>query len=225
MTFDKNSKLIRLYLWAWEGDPEFINFCKLFWGILFLPVAFFFHALFAISGPIVEWLLAKLPEPHYPTYIELQEGEAKRWARQKAKEEEGPNFFQRLLTDIGDFFDKISALFQRHEIIGVIIGYTALGLGAIGLGGGFIALWIFFPITMLVIFAFILGSILLAGLFSLIVFFFKATRKGETAWSKFTGGFSLIGQFFSTGYHAVKYRTCPAIVIEGATKAKKRVAA
>lgn len=36
---DKSSKLIRFYLWVWETDESMINFCKLFWGVLFAPLA------------------------------------------------------------------------------------------------------------------------------------------------------------------------------------------
>ena len=41
MTVSKSSLYMRLFLWAWGADPEKLNICKLFWGTIFLPLAFF----------------------------------------------------------------------------------------------------------------------------------------------------------------------------------------
>lgn len=40
LTISKKSLLLRFFLWAWEADQTKLTICKLFWGTIFLPVAF-----------------------------------------------------------------------------------------------------------------------------------------------------------------------------------------
>lgn len=48
----RDSWLLRLYLWAWDADPKSVNFCKLFWGTIFVFVPLVLMAGFAIATTI-----------------------------------------------------------------------------------------------------------------------------------------------------------------------------
>lgn len=214
MTFSPDSKLIKLHLWAWEGNSSQINFCKLFWGTPFLPVALFFKAIFTT----VDFLKKRLPESVGPTFDEIREEDNlrkfKRKAKREAKEAKGPNFLQRTLTNIGSFFDKIAAFFQSHPNIGKSIAYTLIVIPAIAVVGIIVYGFVVAPIGMLIG----LGVLVGAGLTLLLIFlsaiYLDESGKSERAGKAFSKGFNRIGEFLSTGYHAVKYRTCPAVVIE-----------
>lgn len=48
---------VRFMEWAWDADPRTLNFCKLFWGLLFSPLAVVWHVL--VSKP-VRWVFRGL---------------------------------------------------------------------------------------------------------------------------------------------------------------------
>jgi hypothetical protein len=42
LTMSKGNVWLRFFLWAWEANPEKLNICRLFWGVVFLPIGIFF---------------------------------------------------------------------------------------------------------------------------------------------------------------------------------------
>lgn len=40
-TISEDSQFVRFFIWSWEADPKKLNICKIFWGTIFLPFAFF----------------------------------------------------------------------------------------------------------------------------------------------------------------------------------------
>lgn len=207
MTFSGNSMLIRLYKWAWEPERS-PDFCKLFWGTLFLPLAMILHGLFAVSEFVNDHLKSERTAPL--TYEEIEE--------EDAQGRTGPGFFQNLLTNIGGFFDKIAAFFQSYEWVGVVIMSVIVGTLSVAILGGLVLLVIEYPLDILYAVIWAVSMVIICGVVIALVTYLDKTGKAKRAAERTTRFFKRVGQFLSTGYHAVKYRTCPAIVIEDPAK-------
>lgn len=210
--FERNHPLIRFYVWAWNGSYTDINFCKLFWAVVFGPLAILVKGLGAILEPIANRLDNLFPHTDVRTWEQIQRDEEEWLARRAAKLAKGPNVAQRLLHRIASAADKVAAFWQSHATLGAAILYAIGATLVVGIVGGFILLWILNPIQMLITCGIILGCAVVALLVILLGTYLDESGKAKS-----------IGHFFKDGYHAVKYRTCPQITIEGATPTTEKV--
>jgi uncharacterized membrane protein len=65
-TISESSRLLRFYAWCWGADPRKADFCRLFWGLLFFPVALvgrLFAPVARLLARKVEAADAKPPPP------------------------------------------------------------------------------------------------------------------------------------------------------------------
>lgn len=243
-TFNRDSRLIRFYLWAWNASAADLNFCKLFWGMLFSPLAVFFHGLESILSPVVKFIGRFLPEPEEETPAQkearwIREAEEeKRKAREKArlqalkeraKKEKGPSALSRSLDHFIQGVDKVAEFFQTHETvsktivtIATVLAWAAAGLAALAIIGGIVFVFYTWTLMVLKILAIITGFVTFVALVSLLIYYLDTSGKAKAAGKRIKGFFSKIGEgfdtvtfFFETGYHATKYRTCPRIKIIG----------
>lgn len=107
-TFDKNSKLIRYYVWVWEASIRQLNFCKLFWGIVLSPIGLVAKFLIFILANTLGRLI-------------------------KARSDSPPKTSEDLLDKLVKRIEKISGFFLNRPIIGKIIGRGFVGLWVAGL--------------------------------------------------------------------------------------------
>lgn len=199
-TFDRDSRFIRTYLWLWAGEENNINFCKLFWGTLFAPLALIGHAVASVAvglGILGLAIRKRLPGRflHFPerSYIDRVESEL----------EKPPNKFQSFLTAVSEVADRVAAFWQRHDGIGVGL---LLVLGTVGLYGAVIGISI----------VLVDGNVFdIAELFWLPSWywflFHKKKEKVDRLDSKEKRKTPF--RFLATGYWAVKHRSCPRVVI------------
>lgn len=212
-TFDRSSPLIRAYLWLWEASEADINFCKLFWGTIFAPLALVIRAL---KGPF-NWAIAHFPDPetaeekHLRYLREAEESDA----RLKARTARGPNKMQRLLSVISGFFDSIAGFFQSHELVLRAAGVVFAGALALAILGGLVLVIVLFPMQVLIVLAWIAGAAVAVG-FALGVATFISKWENQIGrfFKKIGRCFKTSGHFLSDGYHATKTRTCPTIKIK-----------
>lgn len=215
-TFDSNAWLIKAYIWLWKGDKDSINFCKLFWGTIFAPFALFAKPWAAIFGPTINKLGEWSDSVEAKHKAERPEKERRREAKKKAKEARGPNGFQRTLTNIGTFFDKVAAFAQNHEkalqftavSAGVIGGLAALAL--IGYGLSQVEDWEAVLLAVARLLAFVAAAVV--AVVAIVVLF--AYGIGPERWAKIKNGFKIVGAFLKEGGRSVKYRTCPNVVVK-----------
>lgn len=202
--FDKNSKLIRAYVWLWEADESSINFCKLFWGTLFCWVGLFLKAL----KPLFERLEARLNRREQAVRAFHQSAEYMQAQRIKRelKEARGPNRAQRCLTSIGAAADKVAALCQTKPI--KLLGKVFAVLVSVAAAGALVFSMVVGWKVWLVLLAIAAIAVALIGLVALI-----ASVISPSFVEKIRNGGRFVGAFLGEGFHSVKHRTCPVVVV------------
>lgn len=197
-TFDKDSFIIRAYLWLYLADPTRVDFCKLFWGVVFSPIAVLFRGFLAlifglravaiyVARPIAA-LLTKLPRPH-------RNPRPPRPVQEKV-EKNGPSLGERILgwfTTHGYILDRL---------LGVVVVLAILGAAAV-----LISLAIQHPIALLYLLGVFVGAAVLVGIVTCLIMLFESDR--------FREGRKALWEILVQGHHHVKDRTCPIIEIEG----------
>lgn len=229
---------LKIWCWAWMSEPENADFCKLFWGFVFLPLnlfiritAFPFWLLFRGIRAVLLWIDAKLPEREeehmtHQEYMakmkkEREEEEArlqKHLRRKKEREAAISAFFGR----IGMVADRIVGAFQTAWPVIRWVFYLVGLVLALALAGALVwgmtmlvpliadNLW---PIAQVVLF--MLGVVLALVLGITILggtgYFFTETNKGlETRRMVKSGGSTFLHAMY-VGLCAVKTRTCPKV--------------
>jgi small-conductance mechanosensitive channel len=205
-TLDKSSFLIRLYSHLYGAPEGALSFCSLFWGTLLSPLV----AIVLGLGRLGTKAFQLLPEKKEPTLEEIRAARARRSARRSAR--------TRRANAIRDFFsglaDGIVAFFQRHSLVSKalkVIGIGVLGLAVLGLLGFLIASFVLYPIALAW-----LGGVILAIALSVFVSLFLSDHSDtvKSFFVKIGRAFRFVGRFLATGYHAIKYRTCPKVEIQ-----------
>lgn len=209
-TFDSESRLIRFYLWAWEGKASDLNFCKLFWGMLFSPLAILFHVLRFIFTPIFTPIYRAIQAMIPPSQEETMAQRSARYARErreeadkerlrrlkaKAKSERGPSGLSRTLDRITGSIDSAVNFFQEHTtvskvfvVLGTALVYVVGAAACLAVLGGIVYVIATWTVTFLTVLGIILGAILLVGLLVLLGIYLDDSGKGKRFGERVSGG-------------------------------------
>lgn len=198
--FSKRSKFIRAYLWLWDGDPNSITFCKLFWGVLFAWLALLVKPVISAMKAAEKRDEQRKLERSSQTYREQLRLE------REYRERRGPNRLQRLLTGIGTQADKVAAFCQTKSV--KFCGKVLAVLASLAL----LSAIVWTAIIGWKVYLVLLGIILVA-LAAVYLIAFMASVISQRTVDKVRRGFRTVGAFFDEGYHSVKYRTCPKVVV------------
>lgn len=231
----RNAWYLKVWCWAWMSEPENADFCKLFWGVVFLGPNLFARVIgfpFWVIWQGIKTLASFLPEkePEQPeTFSELmkrQEREAReqekaaqeRRRRKKEREARVSAFFGR----IGMAADRVVGAFQAGWSVLRWFVYTLTIVLALVLAGALV--W---GMTMLVplvghhIQPIVMGILIMlavvGGLIALMVvigstgYFFTETEKGDAVRRTVKSGGGSFFHAMYMGLGAVKSRTCPKV--------------
>lgn len=186
------SLLLKIYRTAWPMvNEEKINFCKLFWAVLFCPLG---YLLRLILWPIKPKL----------SYSERMEKEETAYLKRMEKREKVRNSLwyrvaNKVIHGIEVFFTKTGPFWAfAGKAFWVILLIVA---------GAYI---VYFAITETMMFITTIGTILLiGGIIGLISFLSRETD----FFKKIERGIKSFGSFLKHGYKSLKYRTCPLIEV------------
>lgn len=231
-TLDKNSLPVSIYTKVWGFSAENVNFCKLFWAFVLLPIGLIylgFQNFFSGVASGVRWVEHKFPstpippKEHSDEWHEIRKlrGERSvinREIRRLKKSERArkrQEFFEKLAGFFSPKADRVAAFFQAHDWIGAAFIIIAAIVGVI--------LIIFSVIHDPVTWAWIAGSFVvgIAVIYTLMLLSDKGVL-GKAS-QKFTHGIGNTASFLGTGFKAVKDRTCPAVVVPGVTSEEEKV--
>lgn len=229
---------LKLWCWAWWSEPENADFCKLFWGYVFLGpnifvriVGFPFWLMFIGVRGIVRHRISKRPpkeikrETHDEFMARVRKERAEQDARvmrqrerKAAREAKVAAFFGR----IGSVADRVVGAFQAGWPVLRWFFYLLTVLLAVALAGALV--W---GMTELVPLAAHnigtigrvvgVGAVAIGGI-ALIIFifgstgyFFTETEKGQETRRKVKSGGATFFHVMYVGLCAVKSRTCPKV--------------
>lgn len=156
LSFDRDSKFIRFYLWLYGAKANRINTCKLFWAYVFAPLALIVKGVVVAVAPILNAALDRIP--HKTESQKDAEWAARREeARQRRLEKEatGPGKAERFLDKVSSFFSVVYAK------VAPVIKVVAIGLGVLlGLAGvaGLVYIAITAPLALLTVAAIVIGG-------------------------------------------------------------------
>jgi len=192
----KDAKLLRLYAWAWDAEPSQADFCKMAWGLIFLPVALFAHLINFLAISPVSRILTKLFPPKEKEVVPWRELVRIRQEQEKIAEEKKAKMDAKLEKWIARV-TKVIDLFR--------LKYVASAIGAI-IVGALAAAIVYLIITNFVEFLVLIG--ILAGSFATISLGVYVAEKKSSSFKNFTKGVKLF-------FKSIKYNTCPRIEVTG----------
>ncbi len=214
-----------------------LTFCRLFWAVVCAPfltlLVIVLLPLIALIATIV-WIVGKVKDRR--ANVSRQERRVVAAAERVTK---GPNIFQRVLTAVGNFFDHIAAFFQNHPKVGQFLGgvgtvlmwtiFVVIPLAVIGFVTYEIVAHLNGMITGLIWGGVVASGLIAATILGLAIagLLLKTpfgtwladglAAVGIHVWTFLCWigrGFRGTGRFFAAGHHAVKYRTCPRVVVD-----------
>ena len=195
----ERSWLLKFYTLLYPAaDLDKVNFCKLFWSVVLAIPMLIVWAFVGVTYPVWHpaWKLIerKAGEPPKDKPVKGEPSAAKKVALAI------PGFFSRTL-------DRIVAFCQGHKIFAKVNGVLGALVGAL-----FIGYWLFRFGAWVVnhwdghswfIVIAVTSGVVVFGLTMITIF-----------WLSESGKFKTLGGFLGAGYHSVKYRTCPGVVIK-----------
>lgn len=207
---------IRFYVHMWEAEKTDINFCKLFWAYVFMPLALFLRYVF--PGPLI-WVLSRTFFPWFDARKErrLKLASASGPSIPVEQKETGPSRMMILLTAIGRFFAWIGFKFEsfwfthRKWILPAFSGLMILAsvIGVIAIIVIIIKTWST-PgfLELLEVVGIVLGAVAVALVVVVALSWFhdKRQTKKKNRPNKMT-----LRKVLRQGYIAVKTNTCPQI--------------
>lgn len=241
-TISRDAWFLKLWSWAWMTEPENADFCKLFWGFVFMPLNLFvrivgfpfwliFQILKALAPVIGSHLPARKPERKL-THAEMmamvkakQEADEARLQKRRRRKKEREAAISVFLGKIGAAADRVVGVVRAGWSILKWVVYLIGAAMTVALAGGLV--WGVVElapligdhwVTILTAIGLSIGFCLLL-LFLLTVgagtaFFFAETRKGLATRRMMKSGSSTFFHIMYMGLVAVKTRTCPKIVVK-----------
>lgn len=195
IVIDADSWFVRFYLWLWQVDEDSINFCKLFWGYVFMPIALLVHLGVFVLGPAVRYLLRKQAERK-----ELAASEPRLEFISKPKEKKPSRLWVWLDRFEGSRAARYSAYF--FWLVALLLALAGAGL------------LVYLIVNHLVVSGIIVGATLLTvGIVMLILWFITTPAAATTGAVAFKIELSF-RQLLKGGYQAVKTNTCPRISLK-----------
>lgn len=203
---DRNSKLVRYFLWCWDAKVEDLSFCSMFWGILLSPVAIIGGHVLGRS--IVGWI-----DFGNWTSEKIQS------RPKKPKKVKQPKEISKLAKSL----DKMIEFLTRHKRFFEIASGIVIGIGAgtcVVTVLGYLGYYLF---TETITFLEVVGA-LMAGTIVMVAFLLALKKivasvlpeKIAEFFCSIGRNIKFIGSFMAEGERAFKTRTCPKVEIIGA---------
>jgi hypothetical protein len=206
---DENSWLIRFYdFWYDHPSHDTLSFCKLFWAVICAPLMGIMWLVILPVMKIVEWFSSR---------SEKSKPSKRKWSTANARSRKKSTA---IASGVGSFFDRVSAFFQRHNWLGALAFWVPIVIAGVAVVGGsgygivrLVALIhgnLYWKVWWPIIEGLLIGAAVSGGVvvFHLFIVFGVNDGQGPRPWAR------SVGRFFATGYHAVKYRTCPRVVVK-----------
>lgn len=214
-----------------------LTFCRLFWATVLSPLVML---LIAIIGGIMEALGFVVKHAPHGDPAKKAAYQAALLAKKAAKQTSGPGWPTRLVDAVASFFDKVAAFAQNHPGVGKALTYAwrvPAWTAVVGIPTGALAFAAYNIVTYFHGFltGLLFGGIGIGGLLGLtvvVVGLATLVEKtplgrwiiGGTEWlvvdtighgifCRIGRGFKFVGRFLVAGHHAVKYRTCPKVIV------------
>lgn len=231
----RDAWFLKLWCWAWEMEPERADFCKLFWGYVFMPLNLFIrvigwplYKLFLGLRAVKQWIGRKLSPTDPFANMTHDEWRANR-KLEKLKEETNAEKKKKREERIAAFFGRVSAAADR--VVGFFqatwpftrwILYAGCFVLAAGLTGGLI--WGVIELAdviignaagighvLLIVLAIVAGLVIIVSAAVAIVWVLLDTPVGKNLKWFLKRTFGAFGSAMLTGLIAIKTRTCPKI--------------
>jgi len=218
---NRNSLLIRFYQF-WYGifdvDVNNLSFCKLFWCTILSPLMIVVYLSIGIFFVVV-WPIATISDR-----MKRRSTNSSKVKEPRTKNRRAKDAAVKLASSTEGFFGHISAFLQRHAWISKTLKWGLLVVGAIcalagAAGIGYLSYmgveemiknWnLGVSDGVYIVLSFIGAVILITG----VIYTVSETKYGAPI-RALGRGFAKVGNFLATGYYAVKYRTCPRIVVK-----------
>ena len=204
ITVSRSSWFVRLYLRVWQASEKDINFCKMFWGYVFMPVAFLLIALWFVTTPIRHYAdrSAEKRVKRYRT-ISIPEAEAR-----ADKLEKLIGLAERVIgvvRRVVDLCRPAGRLFVRAIESRAVLYLVVAAAGAVGLGAVGFAVYL------------IVNNLHLAWIMAASVVGFVAAigvAVGIGVWLDDSGTGLKFGGLVVGGLKSVKTNTCPRIEVK-----------
>lgn len=195
-----DAKLVRLYAWAWYAEPRHADFCKLAWGLIFLPVALIIHFVEFIVENTYGRIPRKKAEPISLSFQEIIDREEADYQAGLAKRKKSEARLQKLVDKVTSV---INFLRLKFVALGIALAVTVFAVGLI----------VYTIATNFIDFLEILAFLASGGVLSVVILSLvawlgpKIAPKASSAAKTFGSGVVL---FFKT----IKYNTCPKIEVK-----------
>lgn len=233
----RDAWFLKLWCWAWESEPESADFCKLFWGYIFMPLNFLVRV---IAWPIlkiingVKWVFHKIgsigdddsimtmTHEEYVSKRKLEElKDEENEEKKKRHEERLAKFF----VTIAAGADRMVSFFQSTWVVTkwvfyAIIAVIMLAFAAVivwgvvelvGLVAGDVSGVLEVTLIVLAVIAAITVSVaLVTSIFWIMI----ETPVGRALKRFFKRIFGAFGHAMYMGLIAIKTRTCPKIELK-----------
>jgi hypothetical protein len=202
------SLLLKIYRTAWPMvDEEKINFCKLFWAVLFCPLGYLLRLVLWPIDKIIGAIQSRRNPKPVLTYSERMKKEETEYLKRMAKREKVQNSLWYRVAN--KTIHGIEAFFTKTGPFWAFVGKALWILLLVALAAYVVAI----AITETMLFIAVVGAILLiGGIIGLIAFLSQETN----FFKKIEAGIKSFGSFLKHGYKSLKYRTCPLIEVYGA---------
>jgi hypothetical protein len=229
----RDAWFLKLWCWAWEMEPESADFCKLFWGYIFLPLNFLVRivawpvirivhglkAVFKKIGSIGDGNLAMttLEESRAQRDLEALKDEESE-EKKKRREERIAKFF----GVVGSIADRVVSFFQSTWKVTKFVFYAIIAAVMLVLAG--VIVWGIVELVeligtdvsgvlhvTLIVLAIIVSITLFVAIFTAILWTLVETPVGRALKRFFKRVFGAFGSSMYTGLVAIKTRTCPKI--------------
>lgn len=231
----------RLYLWFYQADEQNTDFCRLFWGFLFMPILFLpvmlvrgVYELFQLikrgTRKLGNWIQSKKKVKETPTlsYEEMIERDRKREEEEKAAEERKKRRqerWQKFFTRIEIFVTKVGFTMEkawRYIKYPVFLIAGALAV-AILVGAGYLVQLVADDVWHAIeeffswddwplVGLIILGGAIIAGAV-VALYLFSESKAGQAVGTKIDTTATPFFSAMGTGVKAIKYKTCPQIKV------------
>lgn len=228
----RDAWFLKLWCWAWEMEPENADFCKLFWGYVFMPLNLFIRI---VAWPIIKIIhgikaffgwLGEHGENHntitYEEHRAKMKLEAVKNAENEEKKKRREDRIKAFFGHIGSAADKVVGFFQSTWVATKWIVYLIGVVLCLALAG--VLIWGVVEIVGLIagdvsgvlrvtgiVFAVIAGIVIVVAIAVGLIWAFVETPLGAALKRFFKRVFGAFGSALYTGLVAIKTRTCPKI--------------
>lgn len=223
-TLEKDSLPISVYTKVWGFSASNVNFCKLFWAFVFLPIGLLIlgaQNFFSGIGTGVKWVGDRLPEPapkiktRTNEWYEIRKlrderrtlGQRIRRLKKIERARKRREFFEKLEAFFSPKADRVAEFVQNNDWIGSVFIFLMAA------AAGFLITVVAIKYTTAFVIALAILIVAAAVIATLVILSDKGVL-GKAS-QKFTHGLEDTIEFLGVGFKSVKDRTCPGVVVPG----------